>query len=89
MIHLTPEQKARSLVSMFISDGLIDKHMGIQSAKACARMVVLEIIESRKGDERFDDRLSADGSEYYTPHPMYATYWILTLKAIDTLECKQ
>lgn len=85
MIHLTPDQKARSLVSMFIKDGLNDKYMGIQSAKACARMVVLEIIESRKDDDRFDDSWSAQGSEYYTPHPMYKTYWDLVLQAIEKI----
>lgn len=78
--------KAGELVSMFIKDGLNDKYMGIQSAKACARMVVLEIIRSRKDDDRFDDTFSVQGSEYYTPHPMYRTYWDLVLQAIDTLE---
>ena len=40
-----------------------------------AMFVVNEIIESRKDDKAFDDRHLAKGSKYYTPHPMYFTYW--------------
>ena len=40
-----------------------------------AMFVVEEIIESRKEDSAFDDRHLANGSDYYTPHPMYFTYW--------------
>lgn len=40
-----------------------------------AMFVVDEIIESRKEDSAFDDRHLAKGSDYYTPHPMYFTYW--------------
>ena len=41
-----------------------------------ALFVVDEIINSRKEDSAFDDIHLARASKYYTPHPMYWTYWI-------------
>ena len=59
---MTPKQKAVQL---------IDK-VGV----LVALFVVEQIIESRKEDSAFDDRKLAIGNKYYTPHPMYWTYWI-------------
>ena len=59
---MTPKEKAVQL---------IDK-VGV----LVALFVVEEIIESRKEDSAFDDIYLANGSNYYTPHPMYLTYWI-------------
>ena len=58
---LTPEEKAVQLVNAV-------------GAKV-AMFVVEEIIESRKEDKAFDDREWAKSSDYFTPHPMYFTYW--------------
>jgi hypothetical protein len=54
-------------------------------AKQSAMIVVKEIIKSRKEDLNFDDTLISTGSEYYTPHPMYLTYWNLVKEEIEKL----
>ena len=59
---LTLEQKAVQLIDA----------VGV----ATAIFVVDEIIKSRKEDSAFDDIHLAKSSKYYTPHPMYFTYWI-------------
>ena len=58
---LTPEEKAVQLIDAV--------------GEMVAMFVVNEIIESRKDDKAFDNRDLAKGSKYYTPHPMYLTYW--------------
>ena len=58
---LTPKEKAELLIGA----------VGVM----VAMFVADEIIESRKEDLSFDDRHLAKGSDYYTPHPMYFTYW--------------
>ena len=58
---MTPEEKAFQLIDS----------VGVSNAI----YVVDEIIKSRKEDSAFDDRHLANGSDYYTPHPMYFTYW--------------
>jgi hypothetical protein len=58
---MTPEEKAVQLIDAV--------------GEMVAMFVVDEIIESRKEDSAFDDRHFAKGSKYYTPHPMYFTYW--------------
>lgn len=58
---MTPEEKAFQLIGV----------VGVM----IAMLIVDEIIESRKEDSAFDDRHLANGSDYYTPHPMYFTYW--------------
>jgi len=58
---MTPEEKAIQLIDAV--------------GEMVAMFVVEEIIESRKEDSAFDDRHLAKGSKYYTPHPMYFTYW--------------
>jgi len=54
-------------------------------AKQSALIVVKEIIKSRKEDLNFDDTLISTGSEYYTPHPMYLTYWNLVKEEIEKI----
>lgn len=59
---LTPEQKAVQLIDA----------VGV----LVALFVVDEIINSRKEDSAFDDIHLARANKYYTPHPMYFSYWI-------------
>jgi hypothetical protein len=66
---MTPQEKSIQLVDA-LNDG-----SNIKKAITLAMFVVNEIIESRKEDSAFDDIHLAKGSKYYTPHPMYFTYW--------------
>ena len=54
-------------------------------AKQCALIAVDEIISSREEDGAFNDTISYTGSEYYTPHPMYLTYWKQVKQEIESL----
>lgn len=47
----------------------------VATAKNAAEYICDQIIESRREDGSFDDTLSSTSSEYYSPHPMYLTYW--------------
>lgn len=67
---MNPKEKAAYLVLKYMS-----KVVSKQVAKECASVAVDEIINSRDDDGAFDDTLSSTSSEYYTPHPMYLTYW--------------
>jgi hypothetical protein len=58
---MTPKEKAVQLIDA----------VGVSNAI----FVVDEIMKSRKEDLAFDDIYLAKGSVYYTPHPMYLTYW--------------
>jgi hypothetical protein len=73
---MTPQEKARDLIYKF-SFKILDTYLGGGNARVieCALISVDEIIKSRKEDKSFNDYLSATCSEYYTPHPMYLTYW--------------
>lgn len=70
MIHLPPKDKAIELVEKF--------------RKELAIICVKEIIESRKDDKRFDDSFIKQ-NKYYTPHPMYLTYWLQIITEIENL----
>ena len=59
--------------------------LSVYEAKQCALIAVDEIIRSRRDDGAFDDTLSSSGSEYYTPHPMYLTYWLQVKQEIEKL----
>lgn len=74
---MTPKEKAEQLIETFRMNVLDYEGCGINDhkAKQCALIAVDEIIFSRKDDTQFDDTLSSTSSEYYTPHPMYLTYW--------------
>ena len=87
---MTPKEKALELVREmygYIFDG--GKHEEAEDAwfiaKQCALKAVDEIIKSRKDDDIFDDYMSVGGSDYYTPHPMYLTYWLQVKEEIDKI----
>ena len=53
-------------------------------AKECANLIVEEIIKSRSEDKRFDDK-PFTYSQYYTPNPLYSTYWELVKREIEEI----
>jgi len=83
---MTPKEKA---VELFRTLYQVRSNAGSDItkffAKQSALIVVKEIIKSRKEDPNFDDTLISTGSEYYTPHPMYLTYWNLVKEEIEKL----
>lgn len=81
---MTPKEKAVELYCKYDSlfKAPFKKH---QQIKECALIAVHEIIQSRQDDGHFDDALSSTGSEYYTPHPMYLTYWLQVKEEIKKL----
>lgn len=85
---MTPELKARELVYKFYTTRSKDDlplTMYWSSAIGCALIAVDEIIDSRDDDRAFCDTLSSTSSEYYTPHPMYLTYWQQVKQEIEKL----
>jgi hypothetical protein len=53
---MTPKEKAEDIVDKFISDGLLDKYMDVQSAKQCALIAVdyiWEELENAKLNEQY------------------------------------
>jgi hypothetical protein len=80
---MTPQEKAEELVDKFYP--IFTNSVRDTLAKQCALKAVDEIIESRKDDGRFDDRLLSTSSEYYTPHPMYLTYWLQVKQELEKL----
>jgi hypothetical protein len=79
---MMPKEKAYELVILFTY-----KHNNVRKdlAKRFALIAVDTIIRSREDDSQFDDTLSSTGSEYYTPHPMYLTYWLQVKQEIEKL----
>lgn len=77
---MTPQEKALQLFETYLNVG-----MGNGWAKQCTLIAVDEIIESRKDDSMFGDTLLSTSSEYYTPHPMYITYWLQVKQEIEKL----
>ena len=71
MTYLSPKEKAIELFNKFYGIPLY-----ILTVKECCYKAIDEIISSREDDGSFDDTLSSAGSEYYSPHPMYLSYWI-------------
>jgi hypothetical protein len=87
---MTPKEKAEELVSVYRKEIIkgkyrIDGFVIEELAEESALIAVDEIIESRKDDGAFDDTLSSTSSEYYTPHPMYLTYWLQVKTEIEKL----
>ena len=76
---MTPQEKARQLYDKFYGIPLY-----IKTVKECCMIAVDEIISSRKDDSQFDDTYLIT-SEYYTPHPMYLSYWNLVKQEIQKL----
>ncbi len=87
---MTPKEKAIELVGKYNNSimSFLSDNMKYQNAIKCALIAVDEIIKSRKEDKSFNDYLSATGSEYYTPHPMYLTYWEEVKQELENLKNK-
>jgi hypothetical protein len=84
---MTPKEKAKEIYCNY-TDTLNIRDLQTTAnpfAKKCALIVVDEIIKSREDDGHFDDSISYTGSEYYTEHPMYLTYWLQVKKEIEKL----
>ena len=88
---MTPKEKAKELLDkMYFSrrykeeEDYIPEQAWIH-AKQCALITVNEIISSREDDGAFNDTMSYNGSDYYTPHPMYLTYWKQVKQEIEKL----
>jgi|LakMenE18May11ns_1017448.scaffolds.fasta_scaffold7326849_2 hypothetical protein len=77
---MTAKQEAAAMVLSFL--GIVGNNM--KYAKECALVAVNKIIESRKEDRNFDDTLSSY-SEYWSPHPMYLTYWLQVKQEIEAI----
>jgi hypothetical protein len=94
---MTPKEKAQELIDKFYQTtpneawynpplgSLSMEYKAWDQAKECALIVVDEIISSREDDGTFNDNISYTGSEYYTPHPMYLTYWKQVKQEIEKL----
>ena len=87
---MTPREKALQLCQKFGYLGIKWDQaeyttLSLENAKECALIAVDEIIKSRQEDGSFDDTLSSTSSEYYTPHPMYLTYWQEVKQEIEKL----
>lgn len=78
----TPKEKAKEL---FYKYQIAGSQWYVDRTKNYALIAVDEIIKSREDDGSFDDTLSSTSSEYYTPHPMYLTYWIQVKQEIEKL----
>lgn len=74
---MTPKEKAEQLYSDAFNRWCyeLSHEKNVSTAKNAAEYICDQVIESRKDDSRFDDILLSTSSEYYTPHPMYLTYW--------------
>lgn len=81
---MTPKEKAESIFQQMYRI-LWHTNADPIHCKECALVAVDEIIKSRKDDGHFDDTLSSTGSEYYTQHPMYLTYWLQVKNEINKL----
>jgi hypothetical protein len=77
---MTPQEKAIEIYNKFYGIPLY-----IKTIKQCCNIVVDEIIESREDDSSFNDTKWGNGSEYYTPHPMYLNYWLQVKEEINKL----
>lgn len=87
---MTPQQKANDLMSEYekITRPLFklnEYHIEKKYNKQCALKTVDEITESREDDGAWDDTIWGNGSEYYTPHPMYKKYWELVKEELNKL----
>lgn len=79
---MTPKEKAKELFDKYQIAG---SQWYVDRTKNYALIAVDEIIKSREEDGSFDDTLSSTSSEYYTPHPMYLTYWLQVKQEIEAL----
>ena len=86
MAQQTAKEKAYELINKY-NLVVLDTALGGSNSmvKKCALIAVDEIISSREDDGAFDDTLSSMSSEYYTPHPMYLTFWLQVKQEIEKL----
>ena len=84
---MTAKEKAIELIHKFSSttEGYYKSKKNLRNAKQCTLIAIDEIIRSRKDDTDFDDTLWASGSDMYSIHPMYLTYWKEVKKEIEKL----
>ena len=91
---MTPKDQAKSIVEEFyfalpnngsINIGLMNCSQRWSESIKCALISVNRIIESRKDDRDFDDKLFANG-QYYSPHPMYLVFWLNVIEEIKLIE---
>ena len=85
---MSPKEKAFQLINRYLDineeqEYNTPRYLTKEEAVEGALIAVDEIIDSRKDDGAFDD--TKLGSEYYTPHPMYLSYWNLVKKEINKL----
>lgn len=78
---MTPNEKAAQLV---VDNQIKIKLLGYKESVECAKIIVNEIIESRSEDINFDDTVLSE-SKYFTPHPMYYTFWKEVLIILNRL----
>jgi len=77
---MTPQEKAIQIYNKFYGIPLY-----LKTIKECCHILVDQIIESGEDDSAFDDTKWGNGSEYYSPHPMYLTYWLQVKEEINQL----
>lgn len=77
---MTPKEKAKELIDKFA-----EANGNSFFAKECALIAVNTLIESRKSDSKFDDTLRQEESCYYTPLPMYLSYWKIVKREIQNV----
>jgi len=82
---MTPKEKAEELVNQMWIYAAPNANGSWVNAKRCALLAVDEIIKSREEDSHFDDKLLYTGSDYFTVHPMYLTYWLQVKENIEKL----
>jgi len=85
---MAPKEKAEDIWLTFyqlLPDGVYSDYAAKEEARKFSLIAVDEIINSREEDSSFDDTLSSTSSEYYTPHPMYLTYWLQVKQEIEKL----
>lgn len=83
---MKPEEKAIQLVGeMYLVHSTSPSEVTLQFAKDCALIAVNTLIESRKSDSKFDDTLRQEESCYYTPLPMYLSYWKIVKREIQNV----
>ena len=81
---MTPKEKAHQLYIESFNRWCyeLSHEKNVLTAKNAAEYICDQIIESRQEDGSFDDTLSSTSSEYYSPHPMYLTYWKMVKEEI-------
>jgi hypothetical protein len=77
---MTPQEKAIQIFNKFYGIPVY-----LKTVKECCHILIDEIIESREDDGAFNDTKWGNNSEYYSPHPMYLSYWLQVKEEINKL----